>query len=218
MLSTIHPPSSAGIKRQYPPPPPSATFTAGFVAGTLQSLVASPLDALHVRLKAKDMLEGRYPTMRHYAWLKMREIGFRGVFAGWTLSFLKDSLGCAAFFTTFEIVKSHGFYSFIRWYYSDIQQLFSATSTKYASYKVDDSTGIPTIKPHCALEPTFLLLAGLSAAVTQSLVQYPLNLVQDIHYNRLDALDSRLAREATHRPSIRKILRDYRHAYVKTWR
>lgn len=217
-LSMTHPTSSAGVKRQYPPPSPSATFTAGFVVGTLQSLVASPLDALHVRFKAKDMLDGRYSTIWQYAWLKTREIGVRRVFAGWTLSFLKDSLGCTVFFGTFEAIKSQGFYTFVRWYYSDIQQVFSANSTKYASYKVDESTGTPTIKPHYALEPIFLLLAGLSAAVTQSLIQYPLNLIQDIHYNRLDALDARLTRESTHRPPIRKILQDYRHAYVKTWR
>ena len=215
-LSMLQGPSSAGAKRQYPPTPLSYTFIAGFTAGSLQSLVASPLDALHVRFKTAEMLQGRYTSMWQYAWLKTREIGLRGVFAGWTLSFLKDSLGCAMFFTTFETIKSQGFYAFIQWYYADIQQAFSTRSSKYASYKVEDSTGTPTIKPHYALEPAFLLLGGLGASIAQATVQYPLGLVQDIHYSRLNALDTRLAKRHGKPRATREILQSYRHAYIKT--
>lgn len=39
MLSEFHEPSGIGLKRVYPPPPFSSTFSAGMVAGGIQSLV-----------------------------------------------------------------------------------------------------------------------------------------------------------------------------------
>jgi hypothetical protein len=88
-LAARHEPSAHSTKRVYPPPPVSATFLAGFTAGTVQSLVAAPLDALVVRFKVSDMLEGGYKSVFHYSKHKLVEIGLRGVFAGYTLSFLK---------------------------------------------------------------------------------------------------------------------------------
>jgi hypothetical protein len=224
-LSALHTPSSTGSKRQYPPPPPSCTFAAGFTAGTLQSLIASPVDALHVRFKTEEMLSGRYAHMWQYAFEKTKEIGLRGIFAGWTLSFLKDSLGCAVFFTTFETVKSQGFYSFVKWYYADVAHVHSSGGKKYMPYKVDTMHGdVHSIRPHYALEPGFLLLAGISASITQSFVSYPLSIIQDIHYSRLDALDTLHAKQkmqrdkATLGSSTREVLQSYRHAYTKTRR
>lgn len=86
----LHPPSSKLSKRTYPPVPPSKTFAAGFIAGALQSFVAAPLDALSVRFRPSDVLSGHYNSMWQYGVLKLREIGVRGVFAGWSLSFLKE--------------------------------------------------------------------------------------------------------------------------------
>lgn len=39
MLSEFHEPSGLGLKRVYPPPPFASTFSAGMVAGGIQSLV-----------------------------------------------------------------------------------------------------------------------------------------------------------------------------------
>ena len=169
------------------------------------------------------MLSGQYQHMWHYALLKTREIGIRGIFSGWSLSFLKDSFGCATFFATFEYVKAQGFYSFVRWYYADINNSQLRGSLKYGTYKAEDINR-PTIRPHFAMEPAFLLFAGMAASFTQGLVQYPLGLVQDIHYARLDALDTLHAKRpcprsgADTRPPARESLRNYRHAYAKTLR
>lgn len=62
-LASLHEPSAKSAKRVYPPPDPRHTFTAGFVAGSVQSVVAAPLDALQVRFKTSEMLEGRYQNM-----------------------------------------------------------------------------------------------------------------------------------------------------------
>ena len=89
-LSLMHVPSSESKKRTYPPPPPSKTFAAGFVAGALQSVIAAPLDAMSVRFRPSDVLSGRYKSMWQYSRLQIKDIGVRGVFAGWSLSFLKE--------------------------------------------------------------------------------------------------------------------------------
>ncbi|KAI2813915.1 hypothetical protein CBS63078_10562 [Aspergillus niger] len=117
VLGALYEPASQGIKRVYPPAPPSSTFAAGLIAGTIQSIVAAPLDALQVRLRASDLLEGPYKSMWHYGRHKLNQIGVRGIFAGWGLSFTRDAFGYAVFFSFFEFVKSQAYYSFLTWYY-----------------------------------------------------------------------------------------------------
>lgn len=92
-LGVLHEPSARATKRVDPLPPPSKTFAAGLVAGSIQSLLAAPLDALQVRFKATDMMNAKYSNMWQYAYQKTAEIGSRGIFAGWTLSFLRDAVG-----------------------------------------------------------------------------------------------------------------------------
>ncbi|KAL8853339.1 MAG: hypothetical protein Q9221_001815 [Calogaya cf. arnoldii] len=62
-LGRLHKPSPESVKRVYPPPPPTTTFAAGCAAGAIQSVVAAPLDALSVRFKPKEILDGRYKSM-----------------------------------------------------------------------------------------------------------------------------------------------------------
>lgn len=92
-LGFLHEPSSRDAKRIYPPPSLGTTFSAGFAAGTVQSLIAAPLDALQIRFHAAEMMEGKYKNMWQYASSKTADIGARGIFAGWTLSFVRDSFG-----------------------------------------------------------------------------------------------------------------------------
>lgn len=92
-VGLLHEPSSRATRRVDPLPPPSKTFAAGFIAGSIQSLLAAPLDALQVRFKATDMMNRKYDTIWQYAYRKTSEIGARGVFAGWTLSFFRDAFG-----------------------------------------------------------------------------------------------------------------------------
>lgn len=93
ILGTLHQPSSQSTKRIYPPPSIQDTLTAGFAAGAIQSVIAAPLDALQVRFRTDDITKGRYRTMWHYGYRKLNEIGARGIFAGWGLSLVKDSVG-----------------------------------------------------------------------------------------------------------------------------
>ncbi|KAJ5105145.1 Mitochondrial substrate/solute carrier [Penicillium alfredii] len=210
VLGTLHEPVSQGVKRVWPPAPPSDTFAAGFTAGTIQSIVAAPLDALQVRLQTSDMLEGQYRSMWHYGHHKLQQIGLRGVFAGWSLSFLRDSFGYAVFFSFFEYVKSQSYYSFITWYYGSLH----ADHLEMLPSSRSSDRGVPLIKPHYAVEPGFLMLAGIVASVAQQAIQHPLSMVQNLHLGRLEYLDH----QANLDPSRKQMLRLYYHAYQETFK
>ncbi|KAL4900061.1 hypothetical protein BDW74DRAFT_162636 [Aspergillus multicolor] len=210
ILGTLYEPVSRGVRRTYPPATPADTFIAGLIAGSIQSIVAAPLDALQVRLRTNDIIEGRYHSMWHYGQHKLQHIGLRGIFAGWSLSFLRDSFGSAVFFSFFEYIKSQAYYSFLTSYYGS---LHSDKGDSMQSTQSSDR-GVPLIKPHYALEPCFLLAAGLTASVAQQSIQYPINSVQNIHVARLEYLDH----QATLRPPKRQMLQIYYLAYQETYK
>lgn len=208
VLASIHGPTLQANKRIYPPPAPELTFTAGFTAGALQSVVAAPLDALQARLRTSDLLEagaeaeaagggaaGPYRSVWQYSRDKLREIGLRGVFSGWGLSFLKDSFGSGLFFCLFEAVKAQGFYAFVRHYYGSLQpqrvEKLSVSNSNSNSMRDGEEDQVPAIRPHYALEPCFLMLGGITATVGQQLVLHPLGHVQAVFYKRLEYVDER---------------------------
>lgn len=214
VLGTLHEPASLTARRVYPPYELRHTFAAGFAAGTIQSFVAAPLDALQVRFKTSEMLEGRYRNMWHYAYGKLKSIGPQGIFAGWGLSVLKDSFGYAVFFSTFEYVKAQMYYGFLtKWYgRKDLGTLFGLERFADAT-KERSAEDRPVIRPHYMIEPAFLLLAGVGASIAQQTIQHPITRIQDVHFGRLEALDYQAQLE--HRK--RGIFTLYYHAYMKTF-
>ncbi|KAF8468339.1 mitochondrial carrier domain-containing protein [Kalaharituber pfeilii] len=186
-LSAFHEPSSHSTKRVYPPPPFTYTLAAGMFAGGVQSLVAAPLDALQTRFDVNEMLEGRHRNMWGYAAHKLREIGVRGVFAGFGLSLAKESLGYGIFFASFEFVKQQIYLWYLTLYYG--RRRFLDSVPMLQSKFNDDPASRIVIRPHYALEPAFLLLAGVTASVTQQVVSYPIGHIQSVHYGRLESLD-----------------------------
>ncbi|KAL9106343.1 MAG: hypothetical protein Q9227_008612 [Pyrenula ochraceoflavens] len=215
MLGQLHKPSAEPAKRVFPPPPPSATLAAGLVAGSVQSFVAAPLDALSVRFQKEEIVKGEYRNMWTYGKHKLREIGIRGIFAGWSLSFVKDSLGSGVFFATFEYVKAQAYYKFITQWYSSKARSTSKPQAKDLSRDFQSGKDqIVILKPHYALEPMFLLLAGASASISQQVIQHPMTSFQTLHYERLESID--LAAQAAR--SRREILHNYMRAYEQTWK
>ena len=153
-----------------------------------------------------------------YARSKLAQIGIRGIFAGWGLSFVKDGVGSGLFFMTFETVKSQAYLSFIKIYYGNLEPLVLHTlstvrDTPPASSK-ERGVPVPVITPHYALSPTFLLLAGIAASIAQQSVLSPLGKIQILHYERLEGLDA----QAKQAPGRRMMLRAYYHAYQETWK
>ena len=215
ILGALHEPSSQSAKRAFPPPPPIATFAAGLAAGGVQSLVAAPLDALQVRFDSRGP-QYEQKTMWAYGRGKLQEIGPKGIFAGWGLSFLKDSLGSGLFFMAFEMVKSQAYVKFVTTYYGSLEpwMVHSLSLDKSRSESAENRT--PVIKPHYALEPVFLMLAGVAASVAQQTVLYPLGKIQTLHYERLEWLDQQ-AEKPKQSQSGGRMLRAYYHAYQQTW-
>ncbi|EJT75763.1 mitochondrial carrier protein [Gaeumannomyces tritici R3-111a-1] len=234
ILARLHEESGRGARRVYPPPPPRDTFAAGLLAGSIQSLDAGAGAA-----------RGRPRSMWSFSAAKLREIGLRGVFAGWGLSLAKDSVGSAVFFSTFEYIKAQGYYKFVRWYYGglsdDIVDLLSRRrpSSPPDGSRLSTTDGNPednnnnsnnnnnhhhqptVIRPHYAIEPGFLLLAGVGASVAQQLAAYPLTHLQLEHFDHLEDLDARARRYRSEPPSRRRrgrMWRAYYRAYRETWR
>ena len=210
-LGAFYEPASRQTKRTFPPPPVTLTASAGFAAGGVQSLVAAPLDALQARFQISDLLEGQYKTMWSYAKNKLAEIGPRGVLAGWSLSFVKDSVGFAAFFATFEAIKSQAYYDFVRRWYGDYRPLLSEL-IQINSHRAGEEK--PVIRPHYAMEPAFLLAAGVGASIAQQSIQHPLNTIQQVHYGQLESLDY-AARIDQSKSSMMTL---YYKAYAKTFK
>jgi hypothetical protein len=214
ILGTLHEPSSHSAKRVSPPPPPSATFIAGLAAGGIQSVVAAPLDALQVRFESRGP-QYENKTMWAYGKGKLREIGPKGIFAGWGLSFLKDSLGSGLFFMAFETVKSQAYLRFVTMYYGSLEPwVVNSLSLNMGKPGLAESR-TPVIKPHYALEPGFLMLAGVAASVAQQTVLYPLGNIQTLHYERLEWLDQQ-AENLKQSQSRGRMIRAYYHAYQQT--
>lgn len=208
ILGGLYHPSSQSLKRIYPPPPVHSTLLAGLSAGAIQAVVAAPLDALSVRFKTSEVVH--YKNMWRYSWSKLRDIGPRGVLAGWGLSMMKDSFGYAAFFATFEFVKAQAYYAFVTKYYGDLRgHLLAPILTP----KLDETGPVDVIKPHYGIEPAFLMFAGITASISQQIIQHPLNLIQSIHYKSLAYLD----KQAKIDQPKAMMARSYYSAYKKTY-
>lgn len=243
ILGRLHEESSKASKMVYPPPAPIHTFTAGLLAGSLQSLVAAPLDAIQARFDHRDIMPeggaGRPRSMWVFSAEKLREIGVRGIFAGYGLSLIKDSLGSAIFFSMFEYVKAQGYYRFVTWYYGDLNEdIVSLLASRRPPARVRADDADPdaplVIRPHYSIEPMFLLLAGVTASFTQQILLHPLTHFQVEHWDRLEEIDEKAARlrasranpgpekgaasgEARSRRHNWRMFRMYYRAYQATW-
>ena len=148
--------------------------------------------------------------MWQYGRKKLHEIGPRGVFAGWALSFIKDSLGYATFFATFEYMKAQAYYGFVAHYYADFRGGFGTLLLKP---RLDNTGSVNILRPHYCIEPFFLGIAGITASISQQLIQHPLNLIQKVHYKSMGLLD----KQAKVVQPKSAMLRNYISAYVKTY-
>ncbi|KAA8917131.1 hypothetical protein TRICI_000727 [Trichomonascus ciferrii] len=81
------------------------TLISGAVAGAVQSLAAAPIDAIVTRFNVSEMIQSDHKALWQYGWTKLKEIGPHGVFSGFAVSLLKESLSFALYFATFEEIK-----------------------------------------------------------------------------------------------------------------
>lgn len=152
--------------------------------------------------------------MWHYASQQAQTLGPRGIFAGWGLSFTKDAFGYGVFFAGFEFVKSQCFYEYVSYWYGRFGKLSGFHRHQIELQQASEVYNRPVIKPHYLMEPSFILLAGLTASVLQQTIYHPLTQIQEIHYGRVMALDAALKK----RPSKAETMRLYMQAYRKTFK
>ena len=148
--------------------------------------------------------------MWQYGYRKLNEIGIRGVFAGWSLSFLKDSAGYAVFFATFEYVKAQAYYEFISRYYGRWRL---HNRDPVLRPRVEELYSGFVIRPHYAIEPTFLMFAGVAASVTQQVIQHPIGLIQGVYCKSLVEIDKQFQLDRTRS----QVLRSYYSSYGSTY-
>ncbi|OZJ02261.1 hypothetical protein BZG36_04698 [Bifiguratus adelaidae] len=197
-LPIFHPPSSISHHRTFPPPPFTATFAAGCVAGAAQSVLATPIDSLKARFEINDLLEGKHKSMWSYAWRTLRELGWTNAYRGFSLVILRDSLACGLFFSTFEWVKQQGYYHFLTEAYDmhirreeDLEGVTPVEQPIPRQPWHHDPRAVAIAekaqhrdKPPYVLEPFFIIIAGASAAVAYQLVDYPFAKIHNIFYIR----------------------------------
>ena len=157
------------------------SFRAGFIAGAVSSIAASPIDALYSRSSYAELVDSNVKDqgLYKYAWGKLKSIGIVGIFAGFWLNLVKESFGFGSYFAVFEVVKSKGYSStkgVIDWF------------DRVRGLEIDPND-VNNRKSAKALQLTFVLFAGASAASALIGIQYPLSKIQKIHLARLEALD-----------------------------
>ncbi|KAK9233875.1 mitochondrial carrier domain-containing protein [Lipomyces kononenkoae] len=217
---------------------PQQTFLAGFIAGGAQSLAAAPIDAIFTRFSVNELLEqpesgnSRHKSLWRYAMEKLKTIGLRGVFAGYALSFTKESLGFAVFFSTFESVKQWSYSRIVRDYGAPIPKYLDAAAKLPPGSNQNQHSTIRE-KPSGALYPATILGAGAAATITLQIVQYPLSRLQNLHLTNLESIDfdkiynrkPQLDQPTTNAETVRstrtarhELLQAYINAYRQTFR
>ncbi|KAI9026576.1 mitochondrial carrier domain-containing protein [Phycomyces nitens] len=185
-LPLFHPPSTFQLHRPFPPPPFSAVFAAGCLAGAAQSIVAAPLDSLKVRFEVSDLLEGKHKSMYQFAKSTLKELGVASAYRGFTLTLMRDSLSCGLFFATFEWVKQQGYYYYLDGIYDlkvDSHKSLNDLDCRWDTEDEDEVELAPRPEqPPWMLEPMFVILAGATAAVAYQTIEHPLSKIHSIFY------------------------------------
>lgn len=148
------------------------TFKAGWIAGSCQSLVAAPIDAIYLRSSTNEILNGKHNNLWQFSWMKLKQIGFIGVFAGFGLSLVKESIGFAFYFSIFESIKNQGFQL--------TKDLILSYDNLFKRKENHDFKFLKTI---------YIFVGGITASFTLLSLQYPISKFQNLHYSRLEAFD-----------------------------
>ena len=90
-------------------------FKSGFLAGFLSSLIFTPFDNLRVRLISEKNLLHSTNESSNYKYNKITQLiktifieeGLKGFYTALPLSFLKESMGSAFYFSTFEFTNNN---------------------------------------------------------------------------------------------------------------
>lgn len=172
---------------------------AGFLAGAAQAIVSAPIDAIYTRANIDELLSSakRYDNLWLYSRDKIKEIGLIGCFGGFGLSLIKESIGFAVYFTTFEMIRGPIRQLTIDFIKNYRELKYTVQNTRLSDIFFDeDGNKIEARKPSFISEKeerwysrVFIFIGGVTAAFVLQLVQYPFLKLQKIHVSRLEAYD-----------------------------
>lgn len=195
------------------------SWKGGFVAGAVQSFVAAPVDAIFTRSSVSEVINGLHQNLWVYGVNKLKEIGLSGVFAGYAFSFVKESLGFAFYFSTFETIKTK-FYNMTYGILVSMRRFKRRWMGWFLNptvYSPDEERKIILEQKRLTkiLKSAFVLFAGASAAFSLLAIQYPISKVQNIHLARLETLDIYNASRNYQRrkPFIKVYYNSYKETY-----
>ncbi|AMD20614.1 HDL130Cp [Eremothecium sinecaudum] len=160
---------------------------AGFLAGTAHAVTSAPIDAIHIRSMASNATSANnHPkNLWFYGIDKFKEIGLTKCFGGFGLSLVKESIGFAAYFTTFECFKGQ----VCDWFLARLKR-HRLEKTKDADIVIGNSEVLGQREVNW-IQRAFIFIGGVSAAFILQVIQFPLLNLQKMHVSRLETLDIR---------------------------
>ncbi|KAJ1975797.1 hypothetical protein H4R34_004208 [Dimargaris verticillata] len=147
---------------------------AGGLAGLAQTAVAIPFDNLQARFQISDIVSGKYPSIMGFVRATICQTGLPSLWKGARLTLLKDTLGFALFFGTFEGTKNILGWSATYYFNSrEDSAVHQHTITSADGLAMRAKLPGPTLQP--LVYPSCVLVAGAFAALVYQVVDYPLD-------------------------------------------
>lgn len=107
-----------------------------------------------------------------FAYSTFRQLGLQSIYSPLRSSLVKESLSYGLFFGVFEFVKNQGYYKFLDLYYGGHRPVSSTTFLEPSERK-----------PHWAISPAFVIIAGSSASLAHSLISFPMQKIQTARHS-----------------------------------
>ena len=216
-------------------------FKSGLIAGFTQAIVSTPIDAIYTRSTTAEIFESlqKFNNLWSFGLNKLKEIGVIGCYSGFTLSMIKESLGFAIYFASFEFIKGQvsKYFIYTLENYRCLKYNVNKLICNNFSSSDEDNIAIKltfiSAKEEKWIPRAFIFVGGVSAAFLLQVVQYPFNKVQKVHFTRLEAFDI-YNKSTLHQASLSKGLqrnssnfkikysysnhfRIYLHSYIDTF-
>ncbi|AQZ18686.1 (ZYRO0E03344g) [Zygosaccharomyces parabailii] len=174
-------------------------WRSGMLAGAAQALASTPIDAIYTRSSASELLSSakKYDNLWLYGRDKLKEIGLIGCFGGYGITLIKESLGFAVYFTTFELIRGQLCQSLISTikHYDRLKYTIHNTKltdifpSKSSHPRTNPPEKLMSAKEEKWFQRVFIFGGGVTAAFFLQVVQFPFNKIQKVHLSRLEAFD-----------------------------
>ncbi|SJM84544.1 uncharacterized protein ZBIST_1737 [Zygosaccharomyces bailii] len=174
-------------------------WRSGMLAGAAQALASTPIDAIYTRSSASELLSSakKYDNLWLYGRDKLKEIGLIGCFGGYGITLIKESLGFAVYFTTFELIRGQLCQSLISTikHYDRLKYTIHNTKltdifpSKSSHPRTNPPEELMSAKEEKWFQRVFIFGGGVTAAFFLQVVQFPFNKIQKVHLSRLEAFD-----------------------------